>query len=423
MSANTKNDPILIGITGSFGSGCTELFHTIETLAPTDLKVETFKISDEIKEEAIKRGLSNPDRKILQDIGNELRKEKGNAYWINRVLSKTKFDSDKLIVIDGIRNLGEVNELHKYARFFLVAVDCSTENRWQRLKDKIYKGDRQAFERDDRRDKSEGLPYGQQVLACVEQADIIFVNEEKFPTESRIKEEIKKRFNDDLLLITERKPRIPNLMETIMAVSSNLALQSRCIKRRVGAVICSKQGYIVSAAYNEVPYPEKSCYDEYVMCYRDFYRKDLKEKLINSFTCCPNCHIKFSTKPTDVDFCCPKCNAKISDYFPPIKALDKCRALHAEEAAILQTPQFQIEGSILYTTTFPCLQCAKRILYAGIKEVIYIDPYPEEEAIEFLEKGGVKTTKFDGVKAQAFYKFFYPHREWLEKQILKKIER
>jgi len=89
---------------------------------------------------------------------------------------------------------------------------------------------------------------------------------------------------------------------------------------------------------------------------------------------------------------------------------------------LLRAPEFQINGSTLYTTTFPCLQCAKRIIHVHLKDVIYIDPYPEEEAIKLLEEGDVKTVKFSGVKAQVFYRFFYPYREWLEKQIEERLE-
>ena len=107
----------------------------------------------------------------------------------------------------------------------------------------------------------------------------------------------------------------------------------------------------------------------------------------------------------------------MSYLIPSFKALDKCRSLHAEETTILKVADGQINGSILYSTTFPCLQCAKRILHSGIKQIVYIDPYPEEESIKMLEGGDVKTEKFQGVKAQAYYKLFYPFREILEKEI------
>jgi deoxycytidylate deaminase len=50
--------------------------------------------------------------------------------------------------------------------------------------------------------------------------------------------------------------------------------------------------------------------------------------------------------------------------------------------------------------------CAKKIIANGIKEVVYVEPYPVEEARQMLESAGVILTKFEGVKAQAFYKLF-----------------
>ncbi len=417
--------PAIIGVTGSFGSGCSTLCKGLKDLGKEhDLKVKGFRISDEIREEAANRGIEDPDRPTMQNIGNELRRENGNEYWAGRISSKIAADQDKhdIYLVDGIRNLGEVQEFRKYRNFFLVVVDCSTENRWERLKNRVYKGDKIAFERDDRRDRDERLMYGQQVLRCVEEADVIFINEEKFPTELRVQDDIKNRFNDNLMLITGQQLRRPNVPETMMAAASNLALQSRCVKRRVGAVLCSKEGFVVSAAYNAVPYPGKSCYEEYRMCYRDVYRNELRKQMVSSFAYCPNCGEKLENDSKSEDFRCSTCKVELSNFFPPVRALDKCRALHAEETVILRTPQFQINGSTLYTTTFPCLQCAKRIIQARLKAIIYIDPYPENEAIKLLEQCGVHTEKFGGVKAQAFYRFFYPYREWLEKQIQERLE-
>jgi cytidine deaminase len=58
------------------------------------------------------------------------------------------------------------------------------------------------------------------------------------------------------------------------------------------------------------------------------------------------------------------------------------RAVHAEMAAILDAARRgqAIRGSTLYTTTFPCHNCAKHIVGAGIEQVVYIAPYPKSLA-------------------------------------------
>lgn len=58
------------------------------------------------------------------------------------------------------------------------------------------------------------------------------------------------------------------------------------------------------------------------------------------------------------------------------------RAVHAEMEALLSAARnrFSPRGCILYTTTFPCHNCAKHIVAAGISRVVYIEPYPKSLA-------------------------------------------
>ncbi|WP_213571406.1 hypothetical protein [Rhodococcus sp. USK13] len=60
------------------------------------------------------------------------------------------------------------------------------------------------------------------------------------------------------------------------------------------------------------------------------------------------------------------------------------RCLHAEQAAIVSAARtgVALAGSSLYTTTFPCHECTKFIVGAGIKQVQYIEPYPKSMAGE-----------------------------------------
>lgn len=57
------------------------------------------------------------------------------------------------------------------------------------------------------------------------------------------------------------------------------------------------------------------------------------------------------------------------------------RTIHAEMNAILQCAKFRIstDGASLYVTDFPCLQCTKSLLQAGIKEINYIRNYHNDE--------------------------------------------
>lgn len=68
------------------------------------------------------------------------------------------------------------------------------------------------------------------------------------------------------------------------------------------------------------------------------------------------------------------------------------RTIHAEMNAILQCAKFGVptEGAEIYVTHFPCLQCTKMIVQAGIKKIYYLQNYRNDEyAIDLLEKTGV----------------------------------
>ncbi len=61
------------------------------------------------------------------------------------------------------------------------------------------------------------------------------------------------------------------------------------------------------------------------------------------------------------------------------------RVVHAEMEALLMCARNNIStrNAILYATTFPCHNCAKHIIAAGIRGVVYIEPYPKSKAFEF----------------------------------------
>lgn len=67
------------------------------------------------------------------------------------------------------------------------------------------------------------------------------------------------------------------------------------------------------------------------------------------------------------------------------------RTIHAEMNAILQCAKFGVEtdNSEIYVTHFPCLQCTKMILQAGIKKIHYLKDYRNDEyAIRLIEQAG-----------------------------------
>lgn len=77
---------------------------------------------------------------------------------------------------------------------------------------------------------------------------------------------------------------------------------------------------------------------------------------------------------------------------PSGQRLDICRALHAEQNAIIQAALHGVstEGAMIYVTHQPCFTCAKMIINAGIVRVVYGEGYPDELARQVLEEARVE---------------------------------
>ncbi|MBQ6175375.1 MAG: cytidine/deoxycytidylate deaminase family protein [Clostridia bacterium] len=73
-----------------------------------------------------------------------------------------------------------------------------------------------------------------------------------------------------------------------------------------------------------------------------------------------------------------------------------CYATHAEQNAIIQAAKLgvSIDGATLYCTHQPCSVCAKMIINAGIRRVIYRDGYPDDFSLALFEEAGVTLERY-----------------------------
>ena len=71
--------------------------------------------------------------------------------------------------------------------------------------------------------------------------------------------------------------------------------------------------------------------------------------------------------------------------------------LHAEANAITKVARSNnsSEGATLYVTSSPCIECAKLIIQAGIKRVVYADSYRLSEGVELLMRAGIELVSVD----------------------------
>ena len=73
-----------------------------------------------------------------------------------------------------------------------------------------------------------------------------------------------------------------------------------------------------------------------------------------------------------------------------------CYATHAEQNAIVQAARLgiSIDGATLYCTHQPCVICAKIIINAGIKRIVFKDGYPDEFAVQLLNEAKVELVQY-----------------------------
>ena len=92
----------------------------------------------------------------------------------------------------------------------------------------------------------------------------------------------------------------------------------------------------------------------------------------------------YNGTPSGFENCCEAENNQTKWY-----------VLHAEANAILKISRStqSCEGATLYLTLSPCKECSKLIFQSGIKRVVYIQDYSDNEGLEFLKDAGVEILK------------------------------
>ncbi len=143
----------------------------------------------------------------------------------------------------------------------------------------------------------------------------------------------------------------PTWDEYFMKMAELTATRSTCLRRHVGAVIV-KDRHIIATGYNGAPRGIAHC-SEIGGCLRE----ELK--------------------------------------VPSGERHELCRALHAEQNAIIQAATLgqSIEDGDIYITNQPCVICAKMIINAGIKRIVVREGYPDELAVKMLDEAGLKVVE------------------------------
>ncbi len=166
---------MIIGITGSLAAG--------KGVVSKILKKRGFvyiSLSNEIRQIAKNKGIELT-RKNLQDLGNHLRETEGANYLAKIAVKKINEKEYTKVIIEGIRNPAEINELKKIKNFLLISIDAPKELRFKRIYERNRENDPKTFEeflKVDDRDKGLGeKETGQEVAKCMSMADFILIND------------------------------------------------------------------------------------------------------------------------------------------------------------------------------------------------------------------------------------------------------
>lgn len=373
------------------------------------------------------------------DIGDALRRVRGNDFLARYAVEywkKTKAQQSGpggqtgtaqaeprlAAIIHSLKRPEEVEHLRQVygSRFFLIAVYSPTaERRDYMRREYLMAGvDVEKLIDRDQKDRNDPNNNGQSVLETFQHADF-FVRSPNLSdpdTSQSIKRFLRLVFNDPLLSPTQH--------EHAMFLAYSASLRSADLSRQVGAVLTTTTGDIIAEGANDVPkagggqyWPDPDDQRDYVRGYEANHR--IRQHLRAPIEEAKRLLVELKNDlERDND---PKIFEQIMAILDKDNLADiteYMRAVHAEVAAVMSCARRGVAtaGTWLFCTTFPCHNCAKHIIAAGIRCVYFIEPYPKSyaeqlhgDAITFDEndsRNRVLFTPFLGVAPRRYRELF-----------------
>ena len=145
-----------------------------------------------------------------------------------------------------------------------------------------------------------------------------------------------------------------------LAIAAATATRSTCLRRHVGCVLTDKRGHILATGYNGVAAWLAHC---------------------NGSNTDMAAYRAFGTTTTHYPHACPSATA------PSGTQLDGCRAIHAEQNALIQCRDAWAIDTC-YVTASPCVTCVKMLLNTSCQRIVFDEEYPHTEAKLLWENAG-----------------------------------
>lgn len=346
------------------------------------------------------------------DKGNELRQKLGQGdalaleaigaiRKIRSTVTRAEFTpaSRRAYILHSLKHPKEVETLRKVygSSFLLVATYSPHEKRLQHLASKIagshhylqatrYRGDAESLIQ---RDEAEPeVELGQNVRDTFPMADVFIDASDPARLRKSIERFVRLIFGDTFLT--------PTRDECGMFHARAAALRSAALSRQVGAVVSTDDGDIIAVGTNEVPKAGGGLYwcddpSDQRDCVLGYDPSDrMKRNLLADILKRLGKHKWLNEEIAKIDIDNLVDTALGGGPSSLMKGsqlknlIEFGRSVHAEMAALIDAARRGVaaRGCTLYTTTFPCHDCTKHIVAAGIRKVVYIEPYPKSLAPE-----------------------------------------
>ncbi|MEO7272692.1 MAG: anti-phage dCTP deaminase [Vicinamibacterales bacterium] len=417
---------LVFGVTALVGTDISQLQSTLDThLKRFGYRLNGIKLSTFLQEDAVVKrhrvdvAVESEYRRIstLMDAGNKTREVSGRpdvmALYAASAISESRNWSENptfpavVHLMDSLKRPEEVAVLRRIygPGFFLIGVYSPEVDRKAHLEERGMSRD----EADNliERDRDEGVKTGQRTRATFHLADVI-VRLDRSDL-GLFKNQVK-RFVD---LVFGNPFETPTADEHAMFLAYAASFRSADLSRQVGAVVVSEAGEVIATGANDVPQFGGGLYWPGPQDQRDHVRgtdsnkaaiEGIVRDIVQRIT--PG-----SRQLTSEEIEGRLAGGQLHDL------TEFGRMVHAEMEAIASCARVGVSTrkGVMYTTTFPCHNCAKHIVAAGIREVQYVEPYPKSRAselhgdsisVEVAEEGKVLFKPFVGVTARRYVDLF-----------------
>ncbi len=356
----------------------------------------------------------------LMDAGNDIRRDTGRndfmallairniasqrptVTYVNREdSSKEKLETQAFTrTVHIVRQFKHPDEVRTFRKvygpgFYLFGVHASFEERMGLFRSYDIPPEEAATTLE--RDRQEKVEHGQHTRETFALADA-YVDS----LSPQMRDEVQR-----ILEIMFGNPHLtPTRDESCMFLAYAASFRSADFSRQVGAVLVSEKGDITATGANEVPKAEGGQYssDDDIRCRdqeRGYDSNEIRRKeILNEIGSVVKRKLEEQTHQMEEELkkLKPDYSRTTDDKALSAQLLKDLRttsiweiteygrSVHAEMEAILSCARAGIStrGGCLYTTTFPCHNCGKHIVDAGIKKVIYVEPYPKSKVPELL---------------------------------------